>query len=91
MFNSKLNIFSILPGDELTYLTGVPKEAWEYKPGNRSALERILDQYKEKKQKDPTIAEMFNTCKFADSKEKVINLLKQVCMQVRIQLIALKK
>lgn len=66
--------------DELTFLTGVPKEAWGYKLGNRSALEWILDQYKEKKPKDPTIAEKFNTYRFADYKEKVIELLKRVCM-----------
>lgn len=65
--------------DENTILTGVPKEAWTYKLGNRSALEWILDQYKEKKPKDPTIAEKFNTYKFADYKQRVIDLLKRVC------------
>ena len=65
--------------DENTELHGIPKEAWEYKLGNRSALEWILDQYKEKKPKDPTIAEKFNTYKFADYKEKVIDLLGRVC------------
>ncbi len=69
----------IIEIDELTFLTGVPKEAWEYKLGNRSALEWILDQYKEKKPKDPTIAEKFNTYRFADYKDKVIDLLKRVC------------
>ena len=53
--------------------------AWEYKLGNRSALEWILDQYKEKKLKDPTIAKLFNTYKFADYKEQVIDLLQRVC------------
>lgn len=65
--------------DELTTMTDIPKEAWEYKLGNRSALEWILDQYKEKKPKDPTIAEKFNTYRFADYKDKVIDLLKRVC------------
>jgi predicted helicase len=65
--------------DELTFLTGVPKEAWDYKLGNRCALEWVLDQYKEKKPKDPTIAEKFNTYRFADYKDKVIDLLKRVC------------
>jgi predicted helicase len=69
----------IIEIDELTFLSGVPREAWEYKLGNRSALEWILDQYKEKKPKDPTIAEKFNTYRFADYKEKVIDLLKRVC------------
>ncbi|MEJ7821350.1 MAG: type ISP restriction/modification enzyme [Chitinophagaceae bacterium] len=65
--------------DENTELHGIPKEAWNYKLGNRSALEWILDQYKEKKPSDPTIAEKFNTYKFADYKEHVIELLKRVC------------
>jgi len=65
--------------DELSFLTGVPPEAWEYRLGNRSALEWVLDQYKEKKPSDPTIAEKFNTYRFADYREKVIDLLKRVC------------
>ena len=69
----------IIDIDELTFLSGVPAEAWKYKLGNRSALEWILDQYKEKKPGDPTIAEKFNTYQFADYKEKVIDLLKRVC------------
>ena len=69
----------IIEIDELTFLTGVPHEAWDYKLGNRSALEWVLDQYKEKKPRDPTIAEKFNTYRFADYKEHVIDLLKRVC------------
>lgn len=69
----------IIEIDELTFLSGVPKEAYEYKLGNRSAIEWVLDQYKEKKPSDPTIAEKFNTYRFADYKEKVIELLKKVC------------
>lgn len=64
--------------DEVTTISGIPKEAWEYKLGNRSALEWILDQYKEKKPTDPTIAEKFNTYRFADYKDQVIDLLKRV-------------
>ena len=65
--------------DDRTTLTGVPPEAWEYQLGSRSALEWVLDQYKERKPRDPTIAEKFNTYKFADHKERVITLLKRVC------------
>jgi predicted helicase len=65
--------------DEQTELHGIPAEAWNYKLGNRSALEWILDQYQEKTPKDPTIAELFNTYRFADYKEQVIDLLKRVC------------
>ncbi len=49
-----------------------------YRLGNRSALEWILDQHKEKTLKDPTIREKFNTYRFADHKEKVIDLLMRV-------------
>jgi len=65
--------------DEQTTLHGIPEAAWEYKLGNRSTLEWILDQYKEKKPSDPTIAEKFNTYRFADYKEAVIELLQRVC------------
>ena len=65
--------------DERTTLAGVPAEAWEYRLGSRSALEWVLDQYKEKKPRDPTIRERFNTYRFADHKEKVIDLLRRVC------------
>jgi predicted helicase len=65
--------------DDNTELSGIPSIAWEYKLGNRSALEWILDQYKEKKPSDPTIAAKFNTYKFADYKEIVIDLLQRVC------------
>jgi predicted helicase len=65
--------------DDNTTLSEIPLQAWEYKLGNRSALEWILDQYKEKKPKDATIAELFNTYRFADYKEQVIDLLMRVC------------
>lgn len=64
--------------DSETNLAGFPPEAWEYQLGNRSALEWILDQYKEKKSKDPTIRAHFETYRFADYKEKVIDLLARV-------------
>ena len=65
--------------DDQTSLAGVPPEAWEYQLGSRSALEWVLDQYKERTPKDPTIRERFNTYRFADYKERVIDLLDRVC------------
>lgn len=65
--------------DDVTTLSGIPAVAWSYKLGNRSALEWVLDQYKESKPKDPTIAAKFNTYRFADYKEHVIDLLQRVC------------
>jgi predicted helicase len=64
--------------DSETTLRGIPPEAWDYKLGNRCALEWVLDQYKEKKPKDPTIREKFDTYRFVDYKEKVIDLLARV-------------
>ena len=64
--------------DSETQLSGVPALAWTYRLGNRSALEWILDQHKEKTPKDPTIREKFNTYRFADYKEKVVDLLMRV-------------
>jgi len=64
--------------DSETQLSGVPREAWTHRLGNRSALEWILDQHKEKTPKDPTIREKFNTYRFADYKEKVVDLLMRV-------------
>jgi predicted helicase len=65
--------------DATTTLHGVPAEAWDYKLGNRSGLEWVLDQWKEHKISDPTVAEKFNTYRFADHKEQVIGLLLRVC------------
>jgi predicted helicase/very-short-patch-repair endonuclease len=64
--------------DEVTILTEIPPLAWEYKLGNRSALEWVLDQYKEKKPKDKTIEQRFNNYRFVDYKEEVIQLLMKV-------------
>jgi predicted helicase len=64
--------------DSETTLRGIPADAWLYKLGNRSALDWVLDQYKEKRPKDPTIREKFDTYRFADYREKVIDLLMRV-------------
>lgn len=65
--------------DDATTLTGIPDQAWDYMLGARCALEWILDQYKEKMPKDPVIREHFDTYRFADHKEQVIDLLDRVC------------
>lgn len=46
--------------------------------GNRSALDWVLDQHREKTPKDPTIRARFNTYRFADHKERVVDLLGRV-------------
>ncbi len=68
----------IIEIDELTILTNIPAEAWEYKLGNRSAVEWVLDQYKPYKSGDTTIQEHFNNYNFFDYKEQVIDLLLKV-------------
>jgi predicted helicase len=74
--------------DSETVLAGVPAEAWHYKLGNRSAIDWVLDQHKEKKPKDPTIREKFDTYRFADHKERVIDLLARV-VRVSVETVAL--
>lgn len=74
--------------DADTQLTGVPEEAWRYRLGNRSAIDWVLDQHKEKKPRDPTIREKFNTYRFADYKEKVIDLLRRVT-RVSVETVAI--
>lgn len=64
--------------DADTQLSGVPLDAWRYRLGNRSVIDWVLDQHKEKKPKDPTIREKFNTYRFADYKEQVVDLLARV-------------
>lgn len=74
--------------DSETQLSGVPPEAWAYKLGNRSGLDWVLDQHKEKTPKDPTIREKFNTYRFADYKEKVVDLLMRVT-RVSVETVAI--
>ena len=73
--------------DENTSLIGIPEKAFEYKIGNRSAIEWILNQYKEKtysknvleKYPDKKILnDKFNNYKFADYKEQIIDLIKRI-------------
>ena len=74
--------------DEDTQLTGIPKDAWTYRLGNRSAIDWVLDQHKEKKPRDPTIAAKFNTYRFADYKESMIELLAKV-VRVSVDTVAI--
>jgi predicted helicase len=76
--------------DESITLSGIPPEAWEYKLGNKSALEIILDQFKESKIADPTIADKFDSYRFADYKKQAIDLLKRVCT-VSVETISITK
>ncbi len=64
--------------DSETVLDGLPAEAWEYRLGNRSGLEWVLDQHKEKTPKDLTIRAKFNSYRFADHEERVADLVARV-------------
>ena len=64
--------------DSETVLDGLPPEAWAYRLGNRSGVEWVLDQHREKTPKGPTIREKFNTYRFADHKERVADLIARV-------------
>lgn len=63
--------------DDSTVLEGVPREAWEYRIGSRSAIEWILDQYKEKVPTETILREKFHHYQFEDSKEEVIDLIQR--------------
>lgn len=74
--------------DAETQITGIPREAWDYRLGNRSAIDWVLDQHKEKTPRDPTIREKFNTYRFADYKESMIDLLAKV-VRVSVDTVAI--
>lgn len=60
--------------DGLTTLSGVPADARASRLGHRCALEWVLGRYEEGTPKDPTIRERFNTSRFAEHRERVIDL-----------------
>ena len=63
--------------DDKTTLTGIPEEAWKYKLRTRSALEWILDQYKDKTPTEKILQE-FHEYNFEDYKEEVVDLIKRL-------------
>jgi predicted helicase len=74
--------------DEDTQLSGIPRAAWDYRLGNRSAIDWVLDQHKEKTPRDPTIRAKFNTYRFADYKQSMIDLLAKV-VTVSVETVAI--
>ncbi len=64
--------------DSDTQLSGIPSSAWSYRLSNRSAIDWVLDQHKESRPRDPTIAASFNTYRLADHKEDLIETLSRV-------------
>ena len=78
----------VIEVDSTTTLRGVPPAAWEYRLGTYSAIEWVLERHKERAPKDPTLRDKFNTYRFADYKEPVIDLLGRVCA-VSVQTMAI--
>ena len=76
--------------DADTQIAGIPPEAWSYRLGNRSAIDWVLDQHKEKRPRDPTIAANFNTYRFADYKESMISLLAKV-VRISVETVEITK
>jgi predicted helicase len=72
--------------DTETTLIGIPRSAWEYRLGNRSALEWVINQYQPKRPKDLTVRKLFNDYEYKTHKKAVIDLLAKVCtISIRTQ------
>ena len=65
---------SVIYNDFLT-LDGIPSEAFEYRLGNRSALEWVIDRYRVKTDKRSGIV---NDPNRLDDSEYIVRLIKQV-------------
>ena len=83
--------------DGKTTLEGIPNEALQYKFSSKCALEWILEFYKESKSvikkescDDLKIREKFNAYKFADHKERVIDLLQKV-VTISVETMSLRR
>lgn len=75
-------------------LSGIPPRAFEYRLGNKSAIEWVLDQYSERhwpsdediakgkakplREDEKVLRDRFNAYRFADYKEHVISLIKKL-------------
>ena len=76
--------------DADTRVSGIPSEAWEYRLGNRSAIDWLLDQHKEKRYRDATISANFDTYRLSNNKEALIETLSKV-ITVAIQTLSITK
>jgi len=65
--------------DDNTEMVNVPSNVFKYQLGNRTAIEWILDQYKEREPSDTTLFKKFNSYKFNDYKNFVLDLLNKIC------------
>ncbi|MCL2139744.1 MAG: N-6 DNA methylase, partial [Treponema sp.] len=59
-------------------ITGIPSDVLNYRLGQRSALEWIIDQYKTKKIDDPVVSEKFNIYDYSQYKDAIVSLIKKI-------------
>ncbi len=64
--------------DSDTRIGGIPSDAWRYRLGNRSAIDWILDQHKERSPRDPIIKQRFNSYRLDIYKESMITLIAKI-------------
>jgi predicted helicase len=64
--------------DSTTIFEGIPAEVWDFRLGNRSAVEWVIDQYKRKEPKDVTVRTLYYKYDFEDYKTAFIDLLKKI-------------
>ncbi len=79
---SKLKIDKVLKSivfDENTEISGITENVFKYQLGNRTAIEWILDQYKEREPSEPILSEKFNTYRMQNFKNQIIDLLGKIC------------
>lgn len=76
--------------DTDTRLSGIPNEAWEYRLGNRPAIDWVLDQHKEKRLRDATLSTKFGAYRFAGYKTEVIATLSKV-VTVAMRTVAIRQ
>jgi predicted helicase len=61
--------------DGRTLLEGLPKGIWDYRIGSRSAVEWIIDQYRDWQPTELILRQDYHTYQFKDYKEHVIDLV----------------
>jgi predicted helicase len=64
--------------DTSTTLSQVPREAWRYRLGSRSAIEWVLEQHRARKTKNATVPAELQARSLAREKKGLVNLLARV-------------
>ena len=64
--------------DKNTFISNIPREAWNYKIGFKSAIECALEQFKRKKYKHEVLSDKFDNYSWLYYKKKAIHLLPKI-------------